>query len=259
MFSKEYPVHKPMNGKGREKTYRQSDRFNFFGANFLGPGLYCCTLNKKGIMVDTLFTIGYSGRTIDDLVALLEQHRITALCDVRSMPYSSRNPQFNRESLKKVLKSHNIEYVFLGEELGARPKDQSCYVDGKAIYQKIAASTLFKNGLERIKLGMQKGYVLALMCAEKDPLTCHRTILICKNLRGLGIDNRHIIDHENSETQADLEKRLIAQLKLHSDMFKDADSNAFIERAYEMQGDRIAYVEKGEKEMEETTVEMVRR
>ncbi len=94
-------------------------------------------------MVDTLFTIGYSGRTIDDLVGLLKQHRITALCDVRSMPYSSRNPQFNREPLKKVLKSHNIEYVFLGEELGARPKDPSCYVDGKAIYQKIACSALF--------------------------------------------------------------------------------------------------------------------
>ena len=209
-------------------------------------------------MADTLFTIGYSGRTIDDLVALLEQHKITALCDVRSMPYSSRNPQFNRELLKKAVKSHNIEYVFLGEELGARPKDSSCYVDGKAIYQKISDSNLFKNGLERIKLGMQKGYVLALMCAEKDPMTCHRSILICRNLRGQGVDIRHIIDHEIIETQVDLEKRLIAQLKLHPDMFKDTDSNDLIERAYDIQGDRIAYVEKGEKEMEETTVESVR-
>ena len=209
-------------------------------------------------MADTLFTIGYSGRTIDDLIVLLEQHKITALCDVRSMPYSSRNPQFNRELLKKAVKSHNIEYVFLGEELGARPKDSSCYVDGKAIYQKISDSNLFKNGLERIKLGMQKGYVLALMCAEKDPMTCHRSILICRNLRGQGVDIRHIIDHEIIETQVDLEKRLIAQLKLHPDMFKDTDSNDLIERAYDIQGDRIAYVEKGEKEMEETTVESVR-
>jgi uncharacterized protein (DUF488 family) len=210
-------------------------------------------------MTHTLFTIGYSGRTIDDLVALLEQHKITALCDVRSMPYSSRNPDFNREAFKNVLKSHHIEYVFLGEELGARPKkDSSCYVDGKAIYQKIADTTLFKNGLERIKIGMQKNFVLALMCAEKDPTTCHRSILICRNLRAQNIDIRHIIDHETTETQADLEKRLILQLKLHPDMFKDADSNALIERAYDVQGDRIAYVEKGEKEIEETTVESVR-
>jgi uncharacterized protein (DUF488 family) len=174
------------------------------------------------------------------------------------MPYSSRNPQFNKEALKNVLKSHSIEYVFLGEELGARPKDPSCYVEGKAIYQKIADSSLFKSGLERIKLGMQKGYVLALMCAEKDPMTCHRSILICRNLRGQGIDIRHIIDNETIETQPDLEKRLIAQLKLHPDMFKDTDSNALIERAYDAQGDRIAYIEKTEKDLDETTVESVR-
>ncbi len=209
-------------------------------------------------MANTLFTIGYSGRSIDDFIALLEQHKITALCDVRSMPYSSRNPQFNREPLTKVLKSRNIECVFLGEELGARPKDPSCYVDGKAIYQKIAATILFKNGLERIKLGMQKGYVLALMCAEKDPLTCHRSILICRNLRGQGIDIKHIIDRDATETQAELEKRLIAQLKLHPDMFKDADSNALIERAYDVQGDRIAYVEKSEREPDEIEAETVR-
>src|SRR3990172_4586648 len=163
-------------------------------------------------MTNTLFTIGYSSRAIDDLVALLEQHKKTALCDVRSLPYSSRNPQYNREPLKNALKSHNIEYVFLGEELGARPKDPACYVDGKAIYQKIADSILFKNGLERIKLGMQKNYVLVLMCAEKDPMTCHRSILICRSLRNTGLDIRHIIDHEATETQADLEKRLSAQL-----------------------------------------------
>ncbi len=90
-------------------------------------------------MASTIFTIGYSGRPIDDFIALLEQQKITALCDVRSMAYSSLNSDFNREPLKTVLKSHKIEYVFLGEELGARPKDPSCYVDVKAIYQKIAA------------------------------------------------------------------------------------------------------------------------
>jgi uncharacterized protein (DUF488 family) len=209
-------------------------------------------------MANTLFTIGYSNRTIDDLIALLEQHKITALCDVRSMPYSSRNPQFNCEPLKKVLKAHNIEYVFLGEELGARPKDPSCYVEGKALYQKIADSSLFKKGLERIKLGMNKNYVLALMCAEKDPMTCHRTILICRQLRDQQIDIRHIIDNETTEAQPDLEKRLIAQLKLYPDMFKDADPNALIERAYDMQGDRIAYVEKSEKDLNERPAETVR-
>ncbi len=209
-------------------------------------------------MAHILFTIGYAGRSIDGFIALLKEHKITALCDVRSMPYSSRNPEFNREPLKKALKLCDIEYVFLGEELGARPKDPSCYAEGKAIYQKIAATNLFQKGLVRIKLGMQKGYALSLMCAERDPLTCHRSILICRNLRGQGIDIRHIIDRNIAETQAELEKRLIAQLKLHLDMFKDADASALIERAYDAQGDRIAYVERGEREADETTVESVR-
>ena len=208
-------------------------------------------------MSKTLFTIAYSGRSIDDFIALLEEHKITALCDVRSVPYSSRNPQFNREPLKKVLKSHNIEYVFLGEEMGARPKDPACYVGGKAIYQKIAESTLFKNGLERIRLGMQKDYVLVLMCAEKDPMACHRSILICRNLRDRLIDIRHIIDRDTTETQVDLENRLVAQLRLYPDLFNDTDPNALIERAYEIQGDRIAYVEKGEPEQDEKLAGMV--
>jgi uncharacterized protein (DUF488 family) len=208
-------------------------------------------------MVNTLFTIGYAGRTIEDFMLFLKQHKITALCDVRSMPYSARNPQFNREVLKKGLKANNIEYVFLGEDLGARPKDSSCYVDGKAIYEKIAATTLFKKGLERVKLGMKKGYNLVLMCAEKDPMACHRTILICRNLRGQGVDIQHIIDHKTIETQTDLEKRLIALLKLYPDMFKDTDPNALIERAYDVQGDRIAYVEKGEREPNEIAAEAV--
>jgi len=209
-------------------------------------------------MSGTLFTIGYSGRTIDDFIALLVHHKITALCDVRSMPYSGRHPQFNRESLKRALKAHNIDYVFLGEELGARPKDPSCYVAGKAIYQKIAASPLFKNGLERIESGVQKGYVLALMCAERDPMTCHRAILICRNLRGRQISIWHIIDHESTESQTDLEKRLVVQMKLEPDLFKDTDANAVIERAYDIQGDRIAYVEKGEMEQDKKLVETVR-
>ncbi len=209
-------------------------------------------------MTSTIFTIGYANRAIDDFIALLKQHNITALCDVRSSPYSSRNPQYNRELLKQSLKLHNIEYVFLGEELGARSKDTSCYVEGKAVYQKIAATTLFQKGLERIKLGLKKGFMLALMCAEKDPMTCHRTILICRNLRGQGIDILHIIDQQTRETQTELEKRLIAQLKLYPDMFKDAESNALIERAYDIQGDKIAYVEKGEQEPGEITVDTVK-
>jgi len=195
-------------------------------------------------MIKTLFTIGHSGRSLDEFIALLMQYKITALCDVRSVPYSRRNPQFNREPLQQDLKSRSIEYIFLGEELGARSKDPSSYVAGKALYSKIAELPLFKQGLERIKLGMENDYVLALMCAEKDPLSCHRSILICRNLRDVTIDIRHILDNKLIETQSDLEQRLVKQLKIYPDLFKDKGPSALVERAYDIQGDRIAYVEK---------------
>ena len=195
-------------------------------------------------MVKTLFTIGYAGRTPVEVIALLKRHKITALCDVRSTPYSGRHPQFNRESFSEILNAHEIDYVFLGDELGARPGDPSCYINGKADHLKIIDTNLFKNGLKRVRRGMQNGYVPALMCSEKDPLTCHRAILICRSLRGQGIDMLHIIDHATIETQAELEKRLIAHLQLHPDMFKDSAPDALIERAYDAQADRIAYVDK---------------
>jgi uncharacterized protein (DUF488 family) len=195
-------------------------------------------------MITTLFTIGHSGRSLDEFIALLKQYKITALCDVRSMPYSRRNPQFNREPLQQNLKSRNIDYIFLGEELGARSKDPSTYVAGKALFSKIAELPLFKQGLKRIKLGMENDYVLALMCAEKDPLSCHRSILICRNLRDVNIDIRHIIDSKSIETQSDLEQRLVKQLKISPDLFKDKGPSDLVERAYDIQGDRIAYVEK---------------
>jgi len=192
-----------------------------------------------------LFTIGCSNRSVEDFISLLHHHHITALADVRSVPYSRRNPQFNREPLKAELRSHSIDYVFLGAELGARPEDRSCYVDGKAVHAKIAGTALFKNGLERVKEGLRKGYVLSLMCAEKDPLGCHRAMLICRNLRGREIEIRHILDAEAVENHSDLEKRLVKELKLHPDLFSDAAPSDLIERAYDLQSDRIAYVEEG--------------
>jgi len=82
-------------------------------------------------MKETIFTIGHSTRTLQVFLSLLVENELTAVADVRSQPYSRVNPQFNREPLAEFLANHNIAYVFLGEELGARSRDPACYVDGK--------------------------------------------------------------------------------------------------------------------------------
>jgi len=207
-------------------------------------------------MDESIFTIGHSTHPLHQFIGLLKHHGITAVCDVRSTPYSRIKPQFNREKLKKALQQSGIAYVFLGKELGGRSEDQSCYVRGKVQYERIAKTELFQKGIERVREGMKR-YRIALMCAEKDPIACHRSILICRNLRDWQIDIRHIIGHNSIETQIDLEKRLIAQLKLYPDLFKDTHANALTERAYEVQSDKIAYVENGEREQDEELPEIV--
>lgn len=192
-------------------------------------------------MTDKLFTIGHSTHAVGYFIELLTKYRITAVCDVRSMPYSQHNPQFNRESLKEVLRAEGISYAFLGKELGARSDNPSCYINGKVQYNYLAEEPVFKEGLRRVKKGMQD-FRVALMCAEKDPLTCHRTILICRELKADNIEIVHVLADGAQETHSDAEKRLMNMFGIAPDMFHDEAH--CVEDAYNRQAERIAYVEK---------------
>ncbi len=124
-----------------------------------------------------LFTIGHSTHAWADFLHLLKTHCINAIADVRSSPYSARLPQYNREVLDRALPAENIRYAFLG----ARRTEPECYVDGVARYDLIARTAVFQAGLDRVLSGTAR-FRLALVCAEKDPLECHRTILVCRSL-----------------------------------------------------------------------------
>jgi uncharacterized protein (DUF488 family) len=190
-------------------------------------------------MTDTVYTIGHSTHSIGRFVELLRQHSVTAVCDVRSRPYSRVNPQFNRETLKEALANASIKYVFLGEELGARTDDRSCYCNGKVQYDLLAKTDLFKKGIDRVKKGAHE-YRLALMCAEKEPLDCHRTILVSRILSEGGMTIRHILADGRIEEHSHALKRLIGMLRVpSSDMFRSEE--AVIKDAYAKQGQQIAY------------------
>ncbi|MFO0840078.1 MAG: DUF488 domain-containing protein [Phycisphaerae bacterium] len=170
-----------------------------------------------------VYTIGHSTHSFEAFIALLERHKITAVADVRSQPYSRFNPQFDRPALAAALKRCGVEYVFLGEELGARPKDRSCYVAGRVSYQAIASSAAFQRGIERIEQGRLR-HRITLMCAEKDPLACHRTILVARQLTLRGISVAHILDDGSLETHAAATSRLLAELGLpERDLFGTRD------------------------------------
>jgi uncharacterized protein (DUF488 family) len=192
-------------------------------------------------MPATVFTIGHSNHPQERFLALLQQHAISALCDVRSNPYSRMNPQFNREELKGYLRPHNIKYVFLGKELGARSEDPSCYDRGKISYERLAQTNLFQQGLDRIQEGMRTHRV-AIMCAEKEPLDCHRTVLVTRHLAARGLDVHHILADGTIETHSDALRRLANDLKLRAnELHLFCSQEDLFTEAYRLQEQRIAY------------------
>ena len=190
-----------------------------------------------------LFTIGHSNHSLEHFLELLRMQSISAICDVRSSPYSKYSPQFNKDVLVNALPNADIRYVFLGREIGARRSEESCYVAGRARYDLIAGLPIFRKGLERVIQGIETHRV-ALMCSEADPLTCHRTILLCRELMKMQPDLRitHILGDGTVETHEDAQERLIKLHKLQPELFGDLTSTSgLIEKAFDLQAERIAY------------------
>jgi len=170
------------------------------------------------------YTIGHSTHTLEKFVDLLNEHSINCIVDVRSTPYSERAPQFNRENLKKELKTKKIYYLHFGREFGARRPDKSLYdiTDGILDFEKVMETEIFKSGIERIKVGLDKGIKIALMCSEKDPFKCHRFVLVSRGLELEGVSVSHILADKNEDDKniiknSELEEKLLEKKYLGRD------------------------------------------
>jgi uncharacterized protein (DUF488 family) len=142
-----------------------------------------------------IYTIGHGSRKAEELLALLQQYGIQYLVDVRSQPYSRFHPQFSRNNLKHFLEENKVRYVFMGDSLGGRPIDASCYrADGSIDYNLVKKKDFFKQGIERLKLAYDKDVPLAIMCSERNPADCHRTKLIGAVLQDEQIQVKHITE-----------------------------------------------------------------
>lgn len=146
-----------------------------------------------------VFTIGHSNRKAEVFTRLLKDRQIDYLVDVRSKPYSRFNPQFNKHRLEKELADNNIKYVFMGDLLGGRPEDASCYDNGKIDYVKVAEKDFFKEGIHRLKKAYTQNLRLAIMCSEGKPQECHRTHLIARSLCREGLTVVHIDEKGNDK------------------------------------------------------------
>ncbi|MHB8500085.1 MAG: DUF488 domain-containing protein [Candidatus Acidiferrales bacterium] len=157
----------------------------------------------------SLFTVGHSSLELDEFLQQLITHKVKVVCDVRSRPGSLRFPQFNREPLEACLASAGIQYESLGEVLGGRPADPRAYhPDGLVSYEERRKAADFRAGIDRA-LELSRASNIALMCAEEDPLQCHRFLMICPALLERGVTPLHIRRGGELESQRDAEDRLL--------------------------------------------------
>ncbi len=189
-----------------------------------------------------VFTVGHSNHSPEEFIKLLLRHNVDEVADVRSSPYSRYTPHFNHEPLNGILNDMGIGYTFMGEELGGRPTDRSCYdADGRVRYDRVADTDPFDDGIRCIIRGADERRI-ALMCTEKEPLECHRTLLIAGTLTERGVAVAHILADGNLENHEATMDRLMELLKLphNGDMFRSRDD--VIADALNRQAQKVAYV-----------------
>lgn len=158
-----------------------------------------------------IYTIGYSCFKIEDFINILKKYRITCVVDVRSNPNSKFFEDYNQINLEKVLKANGIIYRSYKNEFGARQEDERYHKDGYLNFKEYAKSKQFLEGVQKIKAGMNLNYVFVLMCAEKDPSTCHRNIMVAREFHELGYNVKNILADGSYELQESIEKRLVEQ------------------------------------------------
>jgi len=192
----------------------------------------------------TVFTIGHSNLELEEFLSTLSRHRVQTVCDVRSRPASFRFPQFNRESLEVNLRDAGFRYEFLGESLGGRPADPHVYqANGLVDYFLRRKARDFAAEVDRV-VALSRGQEVALMCAEEDPLHCHRFLMICPELLERGVTPVHIRRGGVLESQREAEDRLLTQNDLTaftSDALFVAERGSALEDALRRQAQEYAF------------------
>ncbi|MEO8956548.1 MAG: DUF488 domain-containing protein [Ktedonobacteraceae bacterium] len=155
-----------------------------------------------------IYTIGYGNRSMQEFIRLLKQYGISYLIDIRSRPYSRFNPEFSKETLAMRLKQSGVRYVFMGDTLGGRPDDSTCYIDGQVDYTQVRVKPFYQQGIERIRTAWEKQLRVALMCSEAKPYECHRGKLIGNTLLEHEIEVAHIDEKGKIMEQREINRKL---------------------------------------------------
>jgi hypothetical protein len=193
------------------------------------------------------FTVGHSNHSWACFINLLKAHKINLLGDIRSSPYSKFTPQFNKENLDAELKKEGILYVYFGNKLGGRYSDPALlHPNGVVNYNKVADQEGFQAGIRAVIDSIKEGFRIALMCAEKYPLDCHRFLLVSRALSNKGVRVKHILESGEIALNEDLEKQLLKKYKSEFNqpsLFQESPSwEKRLEEAYEKRNQEAGFV-----------------
>lgn len=197
------------------------------------------------IPMKDIYTIGYSGFKINDFIEVLKKYRINSLIDVRSNPNSKFHQDYNMINMQKNLKKYGIIYRNYKDEFGARQEDLQYYTNGYLDFNKYTKSKSFLDGVKKIEAGLNQNYTFVFMCAEKDPSTCHRNIMVARKFQELGYNIINILADGSFELQDSIERRLVEQY------FPDRNQMSFftnnmswtemVKKSYEYRNIEIGY------------------
>lgn len=196
--------------------------------------------------MSSIYTVGHSTHELMYFLKLLQRHQVNCLVDVRSVAASSYNPQYNKDTFAEFLKNNGIRYLHFAKEFGARQTARELLDNtGQLDFEKVHHASHFRQGIERLRQGLAKGYTIALMCAESEPLDCHRFGMVSAALVRDGIDVVHIMKDGSVKTHQVLEKELIKKYEKklpQPDIFKaNITQEEQLKVAYKLQNKDIAY------------------
>jgi uncharacterized protein (DUF488 family) len=193
-----------------------------------------------------IYTVGHSTHQVDYFLELLKKYSVNCLIDVRSLAASTYNPQYNKEPLSNFLKKNGVTYLHFADEFGARHTDTDLLDDeGKVDFEKVRKSWNFKNGVEKLWLGIDKGNIIALMCSESEPFDCHRFSMISIALEKDGFEVKHILKDKTLKSNTELEKQLLKKYDKKipkPDMFQpNISTDDQLKVAYRLRNKEIAF------------------
>ena len=196
-----------------------------------------------------IFTIGHSNYKVEKLIDMLRCYNINCVVDIRGTPYSKYNVQYNKETIRDTLIKEGFVYIYMAKEFAAKRENKVSYnKEGYSDFEKVIYEEEFKNGIERLKNGCKKGYRIALLGAMQDPIRCHRSILVGRELVQHGFNVKHILDDYSIAYQDDIEKSLLDkyfedrnQITIDYMLGTNKNEKEMIEESYRMANKEIGY------------------